>query len=116
MPSPQKSPAICTIAPNDAGARLGHLQDLIAEAAGERRGGLLTDYHEAVAAGAMHAVEGDGVILVTILTRDGQSHIYALPGRIARHLREQLIELRQSPAYLVSRAAQEKSRANGRVA
>lgn len=105
MPSPDQSPAFHTIAPSDTGARLAHLQDLIADAAGRRREGLITDYHEAVAAGAMHSTDDSGVILVTLITRDNQSHVYALPRHIAQHLREQLIALRTGVEYLAARMA-----------
>lgn len=80
---------------DDTGARLAHLQDLIAAHAGERRAGLLTDYHEAQGAGAMHAPDEPGIVLVTLISREGSSHVYALTRDVASHLREQLHELRR---------------------
>ncbi len=116
MPSPQQSPAFKTIAPSDTGARLAHLQDLIAEHAGERRVGLVTDYHEAAAAGAMHATDGGGVILITVITRDGGSHVYSLPRPIADHLRQQLIALRTGIDVTYNRTLKEPIRKpNGRI-
>lgn len=98
--SPDISPAESG---DDTGARLAHLQDLIASHAGAHRHALVADYHEAAAAGAMHAVDDEGVILVTMITRDGESHVYALTRPIAAHLRQTLIELRQAPSTIVTK-------------
>jgi hypothetical protein len=104
MAPTQKSPDISlSDSGDDTGARLAHLQDLIAEHAGAHRHALVADYHEAAAAGAMHAVDDEGVILVTLLTRDGESHVYALTRSIAAHLRQTLIELRQAPSSIVTK-------------
>lgn len=100
MPPTDKCPAHATLGSDDLGARLARLQDCIAEAAGaDNRRGLLTDYHEAQAAGAMRAPDDEGVVLVTLIA-NGESHVYALTKSIADHLREQLGALRRGPAVL----------------
>lgn len=43
----------------------------------------------------MNAPDEPGIVLVTLITREGQSHVYSLTREVASHLREQLHELRR---------------------
>lgn len=94
MPPPEKCPAFATISQNDAGARLSHLQDLIAEAAGDPLSGLSPEQHEAAAAGAMRSPADSGVILLTLISRAGSSHVFALSPEVAKHIRAGIDGLR----------------------
>ncbi len=91
MPSAAKSPAFATIARDDRGARLDHLQDLIADAADGHAGrGLPAEFHEAVAAGVMRSGLDEDVVSLTLVGRDGRSHVFALDLAVAGHLCRQL--------------------------
>lgn len=84
---------LSTAAADDRGARIGHLLDRVADMAhGTGVRGLKPSYHDAAGAGAMRDPEVERIVLVTLLTTTGHSHVFALDRGVADHLRTQLFE------------------------
>lgn len=87
-------PSIGTAGGGDLGARLAHLADVVERSAGAPAHGLPTVFHECVGAGAMRETGDKSVTLITLITREGQSHVFALESGVADALRDELRSLR----------------------
>ncbi|MCD6071954.1 MAG: hypothetical protein K0R17_2256 [Rariglobus sp.] len=87
-------PSIGTANSGDMGARLSHLADVVARSAGTPASGLPVVFHECVGAGAMRDRADDGTVLLTFVTAEGQSHVFAVARPVAEGLRDEMRNLR----------------------